>query len=217
VTPEFLQQMEAILELYQQPYDPRRPMVCFDEKSVQLLAHIAQMLLAKPGHAARQDYEYERKGTCNLFLFVEPKAGFRQVLVTHRRTKQDFAFAMRYLVDVLYPEAECIDVVLDNLNTHHYHSLVEFFGKQEADRIMSRLRFHFTPEHASWLNMAEIELSVLSKQCLARRIPNSWALTTEIIAWEEARNDKKAKIRWNFTVEDARKVFKEHYPTTLTC
>jgi len=209
--------MEAILELYQQPYDPRHPMVCFDEKSVQLLAHIAQMLLAKPGHAARQDYEYERKGTCNLFVLVEPKAGFRQVLLTNRRTKQDFAFAMRYLVDVLYPEAFCIDVVLDNLNTHHYHSLVEFFGKQEADRIMSRLRFHFTPEHASWLNMAEIELSVLSKQCLARRIPNSWALTAEMIAWEEARNDKKAKIRWNFTVEDARKVFKEHYPTTLTC
>jgi hypothetical protein len=209
--------MEAILELYQQPYDPRRPMVCFDEKSVQLPAHIAQMLLAKPEHAARQDYEYERKGTCNLFLFVEPKAGFRQVLVTNRRTKQDFAFAMRYLVDVLYPEAECIDVVLDNLNTHHYHSLVEFFGKQEADRIMSRLCFQFTSEHASWLNMAEIELSVLSKQCLARRIPNSWALTIEIIAWEEARNDKKAKIRWNFNVEDARKVFKEHYPTTLTC
>ncbi len=209
--------MEAILELYQQPYNPSRPMVCFDEKSVQLLAHIAQMLLAKPGHAARQDYEYERKGTCNLFLFVEPKAGFRQVLVTNRRTKQDFAFAMRYLVDVLYPEAECIEVVLDNLNTHHYHSLVEFFGKQEADRIMSRLRFHFTPEHASWLNMAEIELSVLSRQCLARRIPSSWALTTELIAWEEARNDKKAKIRWNFTVDDAHKVFKEHYPTTLTC
>ena len=209
--------MEEILELYQQPYDPKRPMVCFDEKSVQLLAHIAKMLSAKPGRPARQDYEYEREGTRNLFLFVEPKAGFRHVLVTNRRTKQDFAFAMRYLVDVLYPEAECIDVVLDNLNTHHYHSLVEFFGKQEADRIMNRLRFHFTPAHASWLNMAEIELSVLSKQCLARRIPSSWMLTTEIIAWEQARNEKKARIRWNFTVDEARKVFKDHYPTTLTC
>jgi hypothetical protein len=209
--------METILELYQQPCDSKHPMVCFDEKSVQLLAHLTKTLLVEPGHAARQDYEYERKGTCNLFLFVEPKAGFRHVLVTHRRTKQDFAFAMRYLVDVLYPEAEYLDVVLDNLNTHHYHSLVEFFGKQEAERIMSRLRFHFTPEHASWLNMAEIELSVLSKQCLARRIPNSWALTAEIIAWEQARNDKNAKIRWNFTVDDARQVFKEHYPTSLTC
>lgn len=217
MTPEFLRQMEEILGLYQQPYDPKRPMVCFDEKSVQLLAHIAKMLFVKPGRPARQDYEYKREGTRNLFLFVEPKAGFRHVLVTNRRTKQDFAFAMRYLVDVLYPKAECIDVVLDNLNTHHYHSLVEFFGKQEADRIMNRLRFHFTPAHASWLNMAEIELSVLSKQCLARRIPSSWMLSTEIIAWEQARNEKKARIRWNFTVDEARKVFKDHYPTTLTC
>lgn len=209
--------MEAILELYQQPHDPKRPLVCFDEKSVQLLAHIAPMRLAEPGQAARQDYEYKREGTSNLFLFVEPKAGFRQALVTNRRTKQDFAFAMRYLVDVLYPEVECIDVVMDNLNTHHYHSLVEFFGKQEADRIMNRLCFHYTPEHASWLNMAEIELSVLSKQCLARRIPDAWTLMTEIVAWEQARNDKHAKIRWNFTIDDARQVFKEHYPTTLTC
>lgn len=209
--------MEHILELYQKPYDSKRPMVCFDEKSLQLLAHITSQLVLKPGHACRQDYEYKRNGTRNLFMFVEPKAGSRQVLVTNRRTKRDFAFAMRYLVDVIYPEAECIDVVMDNLNTHHYHSLVEFFGKQEADRIMSRLEFHFTPEHASWLNMAEIELSILSKQCLSRRIPSEWILTTEIVAWEEARNQKKAKIRWNFTVEDARKVFKEHYPTSLTC
>lgn len=208
--------MEAILELYQQPYNPRRPLVCFDEKSAQLLAHIAAMRLAEPGRAARQDYEYKREGTHNLFLFVEPKAGFRHVLATHHRTKQDFAFAMRYLVDVLYPEADCVDVVLDNLNTHHYHSLVEFFGKQEADRIMSRLCFHYTPEHASWLNMAEIELSVLSKQCLSRRIPDAWTLMTEIVAWEQARNYKKANIRWNFTIDDARQVFKEHYPTTLT-
>jgi hypothetical protein len=209
--------MEAILELYQQPYNPKRPLVCFDEKSAQLLAHITQRRLTEPGQPARQDYEYKREGTRNLFLFVEPKAGRRQVLVTNHRTKQDFAFAMRYLVDVMYPEVECVDVVLDNLNTHHYHSLVEFFGKQEADRIMSHLCFHYTPEHASWLNMAEIELSVLSKQCLARRIPSSWTLMTEILAWEQARNDRQAKIRWNFTVHDARRVFKEHYPTSLTC
>ena len=209
--------MEHLLELYQKPYDPRRPMVCFDEKSVQLLAHITAPLILQSGQAIRQDYEYKRNGTRNLFLFVEPKAGFRQVLVTNRRTKRDFALAMRYLVDVIYPEAECIDVVLDNLNTHHYHSLVEFFGKQEADRIMDRLEFHYTPEHASWLNMAEIELSILAKQCLSRRIPNEWTLITEIVAWEELRNEKKAKIRWNFTVEDARNVFKEHYPTSLIC
>jgi len=200
--------MEHILELYQKPYDPKRPMVCFDEKSLQLLADITNKLVLKPGRASKQDYEYKRNGTRNLFIFVEPKAGFRHVLVTDRRTKQDFAFAMRYLVDVIYPDAECIDVVMDNLNTHHYHSLVEFFGKQEADRIMAHLQFHYTPEHASWLNMAEIELSILSKQCLSRRIPSEWVLTTEIIAWEETRNEKKAKIRWNFTVDDARKVFK---------
>lgn len=209
--------MEHILKLYQKPYDPKRPMVCFDEKSLQLLADITNKLVLKPGRASKQDYEYKRNGTRNLFIFVEPKAGFRHVLVTDRRTKQDFAFAMRYLVDVIYPDAERIDVVMDNLNTHHYHSLVEFFGKQEADRIMARLQFHYTPEHASWLNMAEIELSILSKQCLSRRIPSEWVLTTEIIAWEETRNEKKAEIRWNFTVDEARKVFKEHYPTSLTC
>ena len=209
--------MEHILELYQKPYDLKRPMVCFDEKSFQLLAHITNSLGFKPGRASRQDYEYKRNGTRNLFIFVEPKAGSRHVLVTHHRTKQDFAFAMRYLVDVIYPEAECIDVVMDNLNIHHYHSLVEFFGKKEADRIMNRLEFHYTPKHASWLNMAEIELSILSKQCLSRRIPSEWILTTEIVTWEEARNDKKAKIRWSFTVDDARNVFKEYYPTSLTC
>lgn len=209
--------MEHLLELYQKPYDPKRPMVCFDEKSFQLLAHTTDMLTPKSGYAARQDYEYKRNGTRNLFMFVEPKAGFRHVLVTKRRTKQDFAFAMRYLVDVVYPDAECLDIVMDNLNTHRYHSLVEFFGKQEADRIMARLQFHYTPEHASWLNMAEIELSILSKQCLARRIPSEWLLTIEMIAWEESRNEKKAKIRWNFTVAEARNVFKDHYPTFLTC
>jgi hypothetical protein len=209
--------MEHILELYQKPYDSRRPLVCFDEKSMQLLAHITEPLALQLGQAARQDYEYKRNGTRNLFLFVEPKAGTRHVLVTHRRTKRDFALVMRYLVDVIHPDAECIDVVMDNLNTHHYHSLVEFFGKKEADRIWSRLEIHYTPAHASWLNMAEIELSILSKQCLSRRISNEWILITEIVAWEHARNEKKAKIRWNFTVDDARNVFKEYHPTALTC
>jgi len=184
---------------------------------MQLLVHITAPRVLRPGRAVRQDYEYKRNGTRNLFLFVEPKAGTRHVLVTNRRTKRDFAFVMRYLVDVIHPEAECIDIVMDNLNTHHYHSLVEFFGKQEADRIWSRLEIHYTPAHASWLNMAEIELSILSKQCLSRRIPNEWTLITEIVAWETTRNAKRAKIRWNFTVDDARNVFKEHYPTALTC
>lgn len=210
--------MEHLLELYHKSYDPKRPMVCLDEKSMQLLANLTLPLACQPRKPLRQDYEYKRNGTRNLFVLVEPQAGFRHVLVTRRRTKQDFAFVMRYLVDVLYPDPECIiDVVMDNLNTHQYHSLVETFGKAEADRIMQRLEFHYTPTHASWLNMAEIELSILSKQCLTRRLPDEWILTTEIIAWEDARNATKASIRWNFTVDDARIVFKEHYPTSLTC
>ena len=148
--------MAAILALYQQPFNPKRPLVCFDEKLVQLLAHIRQVIHRKPGQAVRQDFDYKRIGTRNLFLFVEPKAGKRCVLVTKQRKKEQFAHAIRYLVDVLYPDAECIDVVMDNLNTHHYHSLVEFFGKAEADRFWNQLCIHFTPAHGSWRNMAEI-------------------------------------------------------------
>jgi len=205
--------MEDILAVYAQPYNPQRPMVCFDEKSYQLLAHKRPPVACRPGHVRQNDYEYKRHGTRNLFMFAEPKAGHRHVLVTRRRKKQNFAYAMRYLVDDLHPDAEGIDVVLDNLNTHHYHALVEFFGKQEADRIMNRLCFHFTPVHASWLNMAEIELSVLSQQCLRRRLPDEWTLTTEIIAWETRRNAAKARIHWTFSLDDARQVFKDHYPT----
>lgn len=207
--------MEHILDLYQRSCNPQRPLVCFDEKSVQLLVDIRATLGLQSGKVRRQDYEYKRNGTRNLFLFVEPFAGFRHVLVTKQRTKRDFAFAMRYLVDELFPNVDCVDIVMDNLNTHHDHSLVEFFGKTEADRIMSRLEFHFTPAHASWLNMAEIELSVLSEQCLSQRIPDEWNLGLEIVAWEKARNDCEAKIRWNFTVDEARQVFKVHYPTTF--
>lgn len=173
------------------------------------------MLSLKPGQAARQDYEYKRNGTRNLFLFVEPKAGKRCVLVTRRRQKEQFAQALRYLVDVLYPDVDCIDLVMDNLNTHHYHSLVEFFGKAEADRIWNRLCIHFTPAHGSWLNMAEIELSILSRQCLQRRIPDEWTLQRQLLAWEQYSNDVARKIHWSFTVADARRVFKEHYPANL--
>lgn len=207
--------MEHILWLYALPDDLLHPLVCFDEKSIQLLAQTRKVIDCRPGKATRQDYEYKRNGTRNLFMFVAPKRGERNVLVTNRRTKIDFAQAMRYLVDVMYPEAEYINLVMDNLNTHHYHSLVEAFGKIEADRIMSRLRFHFTPAHASWLNMAEVELSVLSGQCLSRRIADDWTLRYQIAAWENARNARKAQIRWKFTTEDARKVFKQYYPTSL--
>jgi len=209
--------MEHILELYQQSYNPQRPLVCFDEKSVQLLAHIREILAPQPGQPRREDYEYKRQGTRNLFVFVEPKAGQRHVLVTARRTKRDFALVMRYLVDILYPDAEMIDVVLDNLNTHHYHSLVEFFGKTEADRIMARLQFHFTPAHASWLNMAEIELSVMSEQCLSRRLPDEWTLAMELLAWEQTSNAIGRKINWSFTVDDAKRVFAEYYSVFLGC
>jgi len=209
--------MEHILTLYQQPYHPNRPLVCFDEKSVQLLAHLRAVLGPQPGQPRRQDYEYKRQGTRNLFVLVEPKAGKRHVLITKRRTKRDFALAMRYLVDSLYPEAEMVDVVLDNLNTHHYHSLVEFFGKTEADRIMARLQFHFTPAHASWLNMAEIEISVMSQQCLSRRLPDEWTLAMELLAWEQISNALGRKINWSFTVDDAKRVFAEYYSVFLCC
>jgi hypothetical protein len=209
--------MEHILELYQQSYNPERPLVCFDEKSVQLLAHIREILAPQPGQPRREDYEYKRNGTRNLFVFVEPKAGQRHVLITKHRKKRDFALAMRYLVDVLYPEAKMIDVVLDNLNTHHYHSLVEFFGKTEADRIMARLQFHFTPAHASWLNMAEIELSVMSEQCLSRRLPDEWTLAMELLAWEQISNSIGRKINWSFSVDDAKRVFAEYYSVFLGC
>ncbi len=204
--------MEAILRLYAQPFDPKRPMVCFDEKMTQLLGDVRDPLPLTPKVGRRQDYEYRRGGTRNLFLFVEPKAGQRTVLVTQRRGKTEFAQAMRYLVDTLYPQADVIDVVLDNLNTHTYLALVETFGKAEADRLAARLCFHYTPPHGSWLNMAEIELSILSRQCLKRRLPDEWSLTLEIIAWENRRNQRQAKIHWRFSIDDARRVFRDHYP-----
>lgn len=203
--------MEAILLLYAQSYKPQRPTVCFDEKSVQLLDDVREGIAMTPGHTRREDYEYKRNGTRNLFVFVEPQTGYRQVLVTRHRRKEDFAYAMRYLVDVIYPDAPMIDVVLDNLNTHHYHSLVEFFGKTKADRIMNRLTFHFTPPHGSWLNMAEIELSILTRQCLNRRLPDEMTLATEILAWEAQRNALAKPFNWSFTIEDARSVFKDSY------
>jgi hypothetical protein len=202
--------MFAILDLYAQPYDERHPQVNFDEKSKELHDDVKPPQPTRSGKVARQDYEYKRCGTRNLFLFVEPKAGKRHVLVTRRRTKVDFAYAMRYLVDVLYPVAEWIDVVLDNLNTHAEETLIEIFGKPEADRILKRLRFHFTPAHASWLNMAEIEIGVMGAQCLDRRIACEFDLYREVIAWEASRNHQKATIHWTFTRQKARKKFGKH-------
>jgi hypothetical protein len=164
------------------------------------------------GHPKRIDYEYERRGTRNMFLFVEPKAGKRHVMVTHHRTKEDWAKAMRYLVDELYPDRPIIDVVLDNLNTHTAEVLSEIFGKAEAERIHCRLAFHYTSRHGSWLNMAEIELSVMERQCLRRRLADESTLGTELVAWEKPRNDAGVTIRWKFTKQDARGVFARYDP-----
>src|SRR5260370_24188129 len=187
-----------------------------DEKVLKLPNQGRPPLPMRAGHPGRQDHEYKRNSTRNVFVFAERKAGQRHILVTRRRTKREFAFAMRYLVDVLYPQADCIDVVLDNLNTHTYLALVEIFGKIEADRIAGRLCFHYTPTHGSWLNMAEIELSVLTKQCLNRRIPDEWTLALELIAWEQAANASHRQIHSSFTIQDARRVCAGYYPSPLT-
>lgn len=205
--------MEDVLELYAEPYDAKRPKVNFDESSKQLIAETRQPLPTRPGQPERFDYEYERGGTRNLFLFVEPQAGFRHINVTAQRTMIDFAHQMKWLVDVAYPEAEVIRVVMDNLNTHRAASLYEAFAPEEARRIIKKLEFHYTPKHGSWLNMAEIELSVLQRQCLARRIPDEATLKREIAAWEVQRNKEQATIDWCFSVTDAREKLKRLYPS----
>ena len=196
-----------MLTLYARPYNPRRPVVCFDEKSLQLLAHSRPEHLLKSGHPRRQDYEYVRQGTRNIFVFVEPKAGQRQVLVTRHRKKEDFAKAIRYLADVMHPAAEHIELVLDNLNTHTVETLIEIYGKAEADRLLSRITFHYTPLHASWVNIAEIELSVMTEQCLDRRLADDWTLWTELMAWEAPRNRKAVPIQWSFNWKRAKRMF----------
>ncbi len=204
--------MEHLLALYARPYDPLYPVVCFDEKSYQLLADSRVSLPLCPKHPRRQDYEYRRRGTRNLFVIVEPLAGQRHVLLTKRRTKADFAHAVRYLVDVLYPNAKCIELVLDNLNTHTYEALVETFGLLEANRIMRRVCFHYTPLHASWLNMAEIEIGILSRQCLHRHSASEQLLQSELTAWQQFRNRQCARIHGSFSLKDARRVFAHYYP-----
>lgn len=205
--------MEDVLELYAEPYDPRRPVVCFDETSTQLLGETRPPLPAQPGRPRRQDYEYRREGTRNLFLTCEPLRGWRHVAVTQRRTRQDFAHQMRWLVDEAYPEVPVVRVVLDNLNTHRPASLYEAFPAAEARRIVKRLEFHHTPKHGSWLNMAEIEFSVLARSCLRRRVPNEVTLCREIQALERERNAAQAAINWRFTAQDARRKLHRLYPS----
>ena len=205
--------MEDVLDLYGEPHDPQRPVVCFDETSTQLLADVRPPVPAKPGQPMREDYEYRREGTRNLFLACEPLAGWRHVEVTERRTKVDFAHQMRWLADEAYPEVEVVRVVLDNLNTHRKASLYEAFPAAEARRIARRLEFHYTPKHGSWLNMAEIEFSVISRCCLGQRLPGDEILCREIKAPERERNEAQAIINWRFTTEDARRKLHRLYPS----
>ncbi len=205
--------MEDILDLYHQPYDPKRPMVGMDETSKQLIGETRSRIGAQVGRVERYDYEYQRKGVSNIFMFFDPLGGWRHVKVTERRTKADWAHCMQELVDTHYPKAEVIRVVMDNLNTHNPAALYEVFEPAEARRILSKLEFHNTPVHGSWLNVAEIELSVLSRQCLSRRIPDKDTLTSEVAAWEIDRNGAGMKVDWRFTTADARIKLKHLYPS----
>lgn len=205
--------MEDVLSVYTRPYDSRYPVVCFDETSKQLVKQTQLPLPIEAGQPPRYDYEYERNGVANLFMFVEPLAGWRHVQVTERRTKRDYAQQMKYLVDERYPDAAWVTVVQDQLNTHDPSALYATFEPQEAKRILDKLEFHYTPVHGSWLNMAETELSVLARQCLDRRIPDQLSLQQETLAWEQRRNAQLRTIDWRFTTEDARVKLKRLYPS----
>jgi hypothetical protein len=204
--------MEDILEVYTRAYDPKRPQVCMDETSKQLLADLLEPVPAQPSKPHRVDYEYKRQGVADLFMFFEPLTGKRYIKVTDQRTRKDWALAMQELADVIYPQVEQIVVTMDNLNTHTPASFYETFEPDEARRLINRFEFHYTPKHGSWLNMAEIELGVLSRQCLNRRIANKATLGSEVKAWQVDRNAKVVKVDWRFTTADARIKLKHLYP-----
>ena len=204
--------MEEVLDVYHRPYDPKRPLVCLDEASRQLIGEVVQPLPAGPGQPARFDYEYVRNGTANLFMAFEPLLGWRAVQVTERRTAKDFAEVVRWLVEEVHAEAEKVVVVLDNLNTHKLASLYEAFPPEQARRLAEKLEIHHTPKHGSWLNMAEIELSVLARQCLDRRFESREQLCGEVEAWELDRNERQVEVRWQFTTADARIKLRRLYP-----
>jgi DDE superfamily endonuclease len=207
--------MEDVLDVYTRPRDPKRPQVCLDETSRQLLADAKAPEPMAPGYrpAVREDHEYVRGGVCNVFMLTEPLAGWRHVVLSERRTRIDFAYCVKEMVDVYYPEAEKIVLVMDNLNTHTPASLYEAFAPAEAKRLADRLEIHYTPKHGSWLNMAEIELSVLASQCLDRRLPDQATLAREAEGWERERNGRGSKIDWRFTTADARIKLKHLYPS----
>jgi hypothetical protein len=209
---EFVCHMEDVLEVYTQPYDPNRPQVCMDETSKQLLSDVREPLPMQPGQPQRIDYEYPREGGADLFTFFEPLAGKRFVKVTDQRTRQDWAHVMQELADTHYPQAEKIVIVMDNLNPHSPASFYETFEPEEARRLINRFEFHYTPKHGSWLNMAEIELGVIIRQCLTRRIADKATLEKEVNAWQNDRNSKVVKVDWRFTTADARIKLKHLYP-----
>ena len=205
--------MEDVLEVYHRPYDERRPLVALDEASKQLVGEVVQPLPPEPGQPERFDYEDVRHGTANLFMISEPLLGWRAVKVTERRTAVDFAEVLRWLAEEIHPDAERIVLVMDNLNTHKLASLYEAFPPEQARRIAERLEIHYTPKHGSWLNVAEVELSVLARQCLDRRIAAVQELRRQVAAWEEERNERGVEIRWRFTTADARIKLRRLYPS----
>jgi hypothetical protein len=207
--------MEDVLDVYKCSYDDRHPLICMDESSKQHIKETPQPIPAKPGSVEKYHTEYERNGVSNLFMFFEPLEGKRHVVVTDQRTAVDWAHQIRYLVDVIHPRAECISLVMDNLNTHTGASLYKAFPPEEVRRILDKLEIHYTPNHGSWLNMAEIELSILSRQCLDRRIPDQEALKIDVAAWQTKRNAIARPMEWRFTNEDARVKLKKLYPTLL--
>ena len=210
---EFVAAREEVLEIYQRPYDPDYPVVCFDESNKQQVKETRTPIAMEPGQSERFDYEYERNGVSNLFMAFEPLAARRQVTVTDHRTALDYAAHLKALVDVQYPQARKILIVQDQLNTHRAASLYKAFAPAEARRLLDKLEFHFTPKHGSWLNMAEIELSVLARQCLARRIPDQESLRQQVNAWQQARNSQQRTVDWQFTTADARTKLKRLYPS----
>jgi hypothetical protein len=205
--------MEDVLDVYKRPYDAKRPQVCLDETSKQLIGETRIPIPAAPGQEARYDHEYKRNGVVNLFMMFEPLAGKRHVRVTDRRTKRDWAECIREMVDEIYPAAERIVLVMDNLNTHTPASLYEAFPPDQAKHLADRLEIHYTPKHGSWLDMAEIELGILGRQCLDRRIDSAEDLTREVAAWEAARNASEAKVNWRCTTENARIRLRRLYPS----
>ena len=211
ITEEYRTRMYRILALYKKEYNPNQPVVCMDEKSKQLLEDNRKPIAAKPGSCEKYDYEYKRKGTCNIFVAVEPKAGMRFVKVTDTRTKEDFAYFILELVEIHFPKVDHIQIVLDNLNTHFEGSLIETFGKRKTNNLMKKIKFIYTPKHASWLNMAEIEINIMDRQCTGGRIKSKEKLISEVKKWNKDRNKKKSKIEWKFTKQDADKKLSKHY------